>query len=432
MLLPIHRPVGDTHQVEKSPKELNRRSRRVVRSFLALGFVLLLSIAASFFSPHPLAMEKALLSLAKNDTLFVRDGVIFPDEAEFRHALQVDVLIFGSLALFAGALYISRIHLRQLNVADHFFSVSVTAACSASLFLVLATSGHELPSCPIETLMTNPGSLSVYGQRLLVVWFADILKVLRPSLSYRACYLVTQMVAAWATTYMIGKWSAMFFGTQLKYAAQVLCVLMLIPTISYYTFYDIPLVFFFTCCLLLLYKKQYLYFVLVLAIGTLNHENTLLLVGVAFWVLYRVAPLRIWVGVPAAALAAWITTRMLLQYLVPMQSHFDLRIWNNLIDIARPSRDIAYSAATLAFWWFCAGTGFWRSAPFIRRAAILFPGLVLATFIAGKFREARQYDAFIPLAILLVMSFPCRYYAALGADVGRNATGNRRPLDDLD
>jgi hypothetical protein len=252
--------------------------------------------------------------------------------------------------------------------------------------------------------MTNPGSLPVYGQRLLLVWFADAIKLLVPSLSYRVCYLATQLVAICGATYMVGRWVSLFTGGRLKFAGQILFAAMIIPTIYYYTFYDFAIVFFYSSCLILLYRKRYAAFLLVLAIGTLNYENTLLFVGVTLFTLYGVTPARTWVGIPLATLATWAIVRLFIQRLVPMESHFDPRVWNNLLDLAHPSWDIVEAAGTLGFWWICAAIGFWRADPFLRRATIMFPALFAVTFIAGKFREARQFDAFIPLAIALIMS----------------------------
>jgi hypothetical protein len=203
---------------------------------------------------------------------------------------------------------------------------------------------------------------------------------------------------------MVGRWTALFVRSRLKYLGQLLWVAMIVPTIYYYTFYDIAIVFFYCSCLILLYKRRYAPFLLVLAIGTLNYENTLLLVGVALFTLYGITARRIWIGVPLAALVVWAMVRLFVQRLVPMESHFDPRIWNNILDLAHPSGDIVQSAATLVFWWACAAIGFRVADPFLRRATILLPALVAVTFIAGKFREPRQFDAFIPIAIGLIVT----------------------------
>ena len=380
---------------------MNERFFRIAALLIA-GVALLLLL--SVFSPQPLPFERALLRLAPYDTAFLRDAVTRPPEFALRRALRIDVLMLFCAVIAGAVLLASREWILRPHVRNRLVSVMMTVACSAAIFVALARFGFDASFCPIRTLMTNPGSLSVYGQRLLLVWLADAIKLLAPSLTYRVCYLITQLVAILAATYMVGQWTSLFVGSKLKPLGQLLWVAMVVPTITYYTFYDIAIVFFYCCCLLLLYKHRYGSFLLVLGIGTLNYESTLLLVGVALFALYGVTPRRIWIGVPLAALVVWAAVRFSIQLLVPMESHFDPRVWNNILDLSRPSREIIQSAASLVFWWICAALSFRSADPFVRRATILFPALMGVTFIAGKFIEARQFDAFIPVSIGLIVS----------------------------
>jgi hypothetical protein len=323
--------------------------------------------------------------------------------AAMKRAPRMDIVVFEGLVLLA-AFYFLSTRLTLKNQADRLFSFLVTLGLSISAFTVLATFAREGYFAPLETLMTNPRSLPIYGQRLLLVWMADAIKLLLPFLSYRRCYLVTQFVATVAAIYMIGQWAALVVGKQWKLVSQLLFVAMLIPTITYGTFYDIAMVCIYATCLYLLYKGQYYAFVATLAIGTLNHENTLLLVLVAVFVLWRSKTWRISLGVPFAAFAAWAAVRLTIQRFIPETSHFELHLWTNLVSLSHPSAELIKSFQSLIFWWLCAAIGF-RSAPrFIRRATILLPALIVVTAIAGRFVEARQFDAFIPVAIVLILS----------------------------
>jgi hypothetical protein len=323
--------------------------------------------------------------------------------ARIQRAPRMNIVVFEGLVLLAVFYFLST-QLTRKNQADRLFSFLVTLGLSISVFTVLATFAREDYFAPLETLMTKPISLSVYGQRLLLVWLADAVKLLVPSLSYRRCYLATQFLATLAAIYMIGQWAVLIVGKQWKLLSQLLFVAMLIPTITYGTFYDIAMVCIYATALFLLRKRQYYAFVATVAIGTLNHENTLLLVPVAAFVLWGAKPWRISLGVPFAAFAAWVAVRLTIQRFIPETSHFDLHLWTNLVSLSHPSAELIKSFASLIFWWLCAAIGFQSASQFVRRATILLPALIAVTAIAGRFVEARQFDAFIPLTIVLILS----------------------------
>jgi hypothetical protein len=326
-------------------------------------------------------------------------------ETDARNAFRFTILLLDACGLLAGALYFISALFRFPNVDNRLFSVAVVMALSASIFIILATFARDEYFAPLETLMTDPKSLPVYGQRLLMIWIAKAVKVLLPSFSYRRAYLATQLFATVGAVYVMGKWSALFIGEKWKLVGQCLLVTMLIPTITYSTFYDIPMIGVYTLCLLLLYKGRYVYFLSALAVGTLNHENTLLLVPVAALVLWGVAPWRVSLGIPFAAFAGWGGARVVVQRLIPATSHFEWHVWTNLIALSHPSAELAKSIMTLMFWLICAAIGFRSANQFVRRATVLLPSLVAVTFVAGRFVEARQFDAFIPVAIALILSY---------------------------
>ena len=332
---------------------------------------------------------------------------------EIMRAPRFGILAIEGLCVLA-ALYFLFTRLTRADQADRMFSFLATIGVSVSIFTVLATFARDDYFAPLETLMTNPGSLAVYGQRLLLVWPADAIKHFVPALSYRRCYLATQFVAILAATYMIGQWAAVIAGKQWKVVGQLLFAAMLIPTITYGTFYDIPMVCFYATCLYFLYKGQYYAFVATLGIGTLNHENTLLLVPVAALVLWGVTSRRVSFGVPLAAFVVWAAIRFTIQRMIPQTSHFDPRLWSNLVSLSHPSAELIKSLMSLVFWWCCAAIGFRSAGRFVRRAAILLPALIAVTFPAGRFVEARQFDAFIPVAIALILSHLNRMTGASG------------------
>jgi hypothetical protein len=188
----------------------------------------------------------------------------------------------------------------------------------------------------------------------------------------------------------------------LRWIGQLLAVVMLAMTFDYYTFYDVAVVFFFTAGLYLLKRQRQAAFVMVLALGTLNHENISLLIVVAFFETYRKP--RLSAAVCGAAAISYFAARALQQYAVPFDHHFDWRLWSNLYYPLFGPKIIAESAASLFFWWAAAAVS-WRSGDaFLKRATLLFPLLLAVTYLFGQFQEPRQFDAFIPIVIGFILS----------------------------
>ena len=372
--------------------------------WIALGASMLLAfLALAIWTPGLLPLDHFLIPLLSRDANFI-EGMIHPTARDLQVALRRDEILAAALILVSATFYLGRKITVPLVLSAKAFDLAIWLACTAAVLVTLMNYGHEGEFSPVAGLMTRPRSYPIYGARLLMVWIADFLKVLVPSLSYLRCYLLSQLVATGAAMYLMGEWCVIFFGSRYRALGQVLLAATIIPTIMYFTFYDIAMVFFYTLCLILLYRQRYLLFAMALGVGTLNHENTLLLVLVAAVVLYGTAPLRTALLVPVSSLLAWVAVRLAVLHFMPAQGHFEMHIWTNLLDIAGPSQGVLKSAGILVFWWWAAAVGMRRADPFLRRAAVLLPALTLVTSIVGKFLEARQWDAFLPVGIALLLT----------------------------
>jgi hypothetical protein len=279
-----------------------------------------------------------------------------------------------------------------------------TLACTCALSLYIFRITTDGPWAPVDVLMSNPSALPIFGHRLLFVWLAKAFHAAVPMLSPLRCFYASQVVAALLTIYAVGRWSTQHVGEALSSLGQVLAVILISTCLGYRNFYDIGIVFFFSCGLLALYRRKYVWFVVVVAVGTLNHENALLLVPTAAFLLYDAEPRRVWVPLVAASLTGHLLARAALQWLIPFQTHVDWGIWSNMTKPFLLSRDMAYSLLALGGWYALGLMSLPACDKRLRRLLLLFPMLFGVTFLFGQFHEPRQFNAFIPVLIAVLLS----------------------------
>ena len=143
-------------------------------------------------------------------------------------------------------------------------------ATSWLCFHVLKQNGYEAPWMPLQEIMRYSVP-PPFGHRLLFVFLANGFQWVFPGFGYLKCFLLSQLVAILLAFEAIRRWGALFIRQDLAFMAQVLLVVILIPTIGYFNFYDFGIVFIFTASLLCLFKRRFLAYLILLAIGTLNH-----------------------------------------------------------------------------------------------------------------------------------------------------------------
>jgi hypothetical protein len=274
----------------------------------------------------------------------------------------------------------------------------------ASAILLAVEHGYEGPFYRLTTLLHHPTTAEApFGYRLLLPWLGLAMQAIRPSLSDHNVFIYTQILAIVAALALSGEWTEIFLPRIGRPLAYLVATAMICPTIAYWTFYDNAIVAFWAGCLLLLYYERPVLFVILLAIGTLNHENTLLLVpcALAYW--WPTKSKRSIVLFGLAQVAAWAAVRWLVVHYLASGAIFDNHIWNNL----HPSSmytlgGLFLSVILLLPWWALAALG-WKHSPYILKcASISLPELILITFLFGKFDEPRQFVAFIPACVGLI------------------------------
>jgi hypothetical protein len=274
---------------------------------------------------------------------------------------------------------------------------------SWACFRVLKEHGYEGDWMPLQSIMSFSFPPPV-GHRVLFVLLADAIHAAIPSLGYLKCFLLSQLVAILLAFGAIRRWGALFVREELSIVAQLLLAVILIPTLHYYNFYDFGVLFFFSAGLTCLFTNRFLPYLLLLAVGTLNHEITLLLVPVFVAVHFPegLKQPRTW-GQVLLQLAAWGGVRALMFWLLPSHAAPELRLQTNLEELLHPTPGLLLRYLGPCIWMGVAMLGYRRAPRPLRQAIILLPLLATTTFVYGQFHEVRQFDAFIPVLVALIL-----------------------------
>jgi hypothetical protein len=324
-----------------------------------------------------------------------------------RIRLVVAIILLLLTALLAIFVVVARFRneLQQTDMQTRLIAAVVALAVMCVLFNNLVTRGWEAPWYRISDMMTHSERVPVFGQRLLMIWPAMLLKHLVPGLSYIQSFIVIQGLGIVLAVYVIGKWSALFIGGELQFLGQVLLAAILTPTADFYVGHDIAVVFTYCFCFLFLYQRQYLLFLLAFCIGMLNHQNILLLIPTAIVILWPVEERKTvyWVG--AAATIAYFSIQFILNRTIPIPFTHEIKVWFNMRQIAEMHRTMIFGAMLTVPWYLGAALAFKSASPFLKRASVLLP-MQLATYsIYGQLNEARLFNGFLPILIGIYLCY---------------------------
>jgi len=367
-----------------------------VSAIVAVSILLgLLFLALSFFGG-------VLVSIGSLDHGTI-DGFFDPRT----HDLVFLMRIYAVLCPLLGGSIAALAHLHR-RLGGHVLLVKFvgfTLSTSVLIFLLLTKLGREMPFQPLAKILTLPDDLDFIGRRLLLVWPARWISLHVTGLSPLHVYYVMQAAAICVTVSLIGIWSARFVGWGSAYLGQLLLVVFLCPTFGYYNYYDIFIVATYTGALLCLWDRRYLLFCLIAGIGTLNHENALLLAFVALAACYRRETPWKSAMVVGGTLLAWLIVKVGLSVAAPMHASFHYRVISNLWKPIHQPRAMLSSLVALSPAFLCTAFGWSAASGVLRRSAVfLLLPLVAVTYLFGLFDEPRQFDVFIPLAIAIALS----------------------------
>jgi len=268
--------------------------------------------------------------------------------------------------------------------------------CTASLL----RQGFDAPWSPIEqslSLTAEPPFL----HRVLFVYVARIAMQIA-GLSIFHAYVFSQLVAIVLAMIAIWKLSELFVDRKWTCLAPGLLALMFMPTLTYYTFYDIGIVFFYTAGLIALFQRRRVVYLGLICAGVLNHENILLLIFLSGVIYFRE---KGWLAFLGTQLVLYAAVRSVLFYFLPVSRAWSYgKIWVNLNFLFfRPQNLVATS---VLFLWFAIAFYVDRTAAQpsrLQRCYVLLPMLVAVTLVVGQVNEARQFDAFLPIAVVMLL-----------------------------
>jgi hypothetical protein len=295
----------------------------------------------------------------------------------------------------------------KINNEDYIervFNWCILIGCSWACFYSLLYQGYQGDWYVIEDLMNYNGA-SPFQQRILFILFAKILRWVFPKLTYIQSYCISQIIPIVLAFYFIKKWAELFIKNNYSFIAQLILLAMLIPTITYYTFYDFGIIFFFTLCLYLLFKEHFSAYYIMFAIGILNHEIILFMIFlyISMYLKEDVLWNKVWIPV-LFQIIIFVVVRVIQFKLLPGT---DLtasgRIWINLNYIVYRPYTLINSFVTISVWYIFSLFGLKYAPQKLKKCVLLFPLLIIMTLFVGQLNELRQFDAYIPVAIALIM-----------------------------
>ena len=247
-----------------------------------------------------------------------------------------------------------------------------------------------------------------FNHRVLFVLVARAFRLLRPTLHDPAVYFLSQIVAAGAAMWMIESWARRFVSEPVAAWSRPLLLVLLVPTFTYWTFYDIAIVFFFTAALYCLVTGRWALYLLVFALGILNHDNMVLIVPIALAIRYRTWRIG-FAGVAwaAAQIALYVAIRWSLFHILPAHAAWQSgKLAYNLGLLHHPTM-LMKTVVWLTGWGLIAWTARRRLPREILIGSLLLPAILLVSIPVGQLNELRLFNPALPVlvvAILIAMS----------------------------
>lgn len=319
-------------------------------------------------------------------------------------------LILWSTFTLTAALALHRLR-RPVAAGSDWLDHAMFAIYVAAFGYILLHFGTERSWYVIDQIMAYRGT-PPFQHRVMFIFPAQLLQYAMPQLGAIEVFLWSQLLAVLLMLWAVRRFATMFIRSDLAFIGQFLVLCMWAPTLSYYTFYDIGIIFVYAFCLYHLMRRELLPYLAMLVAGTFNHEITLFLIVASAVVFLGSMSLRSLAALLALQLLLYGLARMLMFYVLPAHQAWEGgKVAFNLNLLLHETRGLMYNLGPLLLWYGLAATGWRHAPPFLRRCTLILPCLLAMTALVGQFNEARQFDAFIPVAMALML---CSLSARMG------------------
>lgn len=338
--------------------------------------------------------------------------------AKLQGLLSLCLILWASFTLTV-ALILYRLR-RPVAERSDWLDHAIFVVYAAVFGYILLHFGVQRSWYLIDKIMAYQGT-PPFQHRVMFVFPAQVLQYAMPQLGAIQSFLWSQVLAVILMLWSVRRFATLFIRRDLAFIGQFIVLCMWAPTLNYYTFYDIGIIFVYSFCLYHLMRRELVPYLAMLVAGTFNHEITLFLIVASAVVFLGRMSLRSLAAFLLLQLALYAMVRMLMFSLLPAHQAWEGgKLSINLNLLLHDTRGLVYSLAPLLLWYALAATGWRHAPPFLRRCTLILPCLVAMTALVGQFNEARQFDAFIPVAMALMLCSLSARMGALAAPVPAN------------
>lgn len=266
---------------------------------------------------------------------------------------------------------------------------------------------QQLDAATMEMFVNGTAS-KPFGYRVLMPWALGWVNRLNGVDDLIFTDMGVRVLVLFGVMVVMRRWLRHFVDPLLADVGPLLVGVMLPATFVWYWPYDFAGIFVWTVCLLALVERRYWLYLVVLAIGTLNRETTLFLIGVfaaTQWEVLGAGRTLRWAGAQVAIVGA-IYVGLRLAIHPPGGDMVEVHLLPNAATLAGQNPELPFESLTLmlcalGFLWLLAPWHWGKKSVFLRRACWIIPVHAAAILVTGRLVEPRLWNEWIPVVLAL-------------------------------
>jgi hypothetical protein len=322
---------------------------------------------------------------------------------------KADRLIYAYGALLFAACLTALTFLSRLgnNPREHdlIADIALFSMYCAIGYIYFMLFGYEGEWYRLETILSLQGA-PPFQHRVLFIGVAHLALWVWPNLSTVEAFLASQMIALMLALWSVRLLCSVFLRKDLAFAGQFLMLAAWAPTVSYYTLYDLGIIAIYAIALYLIFTDRFKHYLIVLALGTYNHEITLFLIVAFALISFDRIPKRRLITLLITQLLIYALVRWSLFSTLPAEAAWEGgKVAKNMAMVLQDPARVLSSLGWTALLFAAALATLAATPTLLRRSVIVLPCLMFMTFVVGQLNEARQFDAFIPIFAALICAW---------------------------